>query len=473
MPADGRRHNLVILSVGPLRFDFLSCYGHPFTNTRNIDELARDGVQLGTCYCAAPQSGPSLISFLTSTYVGEHGHRHRDSTVRFEVPNLIHSLRDDGYHLGFFGNGAGLDSSRSGGIWDERSPVPSKQRGDPPEYQHPFSSFELESGGERDEIGTRTNELVEFLRTAGTGVRPFLGWVSYGVSGHVCACPAPYSTLFSPSQVAMPRTYHVGPDAGRPRRCHNWQVHSEMSLATEEDVRRAIAMYCGRVRYIDDQVGRIVSALRESGLLEKTMVVLLAEHGDLLGDYGLFRELPVFYECLTRIPVILRHPTGLWKPGRSDGLVEAVDLAPTLLEALSIPVPPSMVGRSLHMDLLRGEGLGREEIFVEAGGGAPTPIEPLQVRQKEPLEPNTFGPGAMVRWGNWKLSMYADDVNELYNLADDPLEMTNLYSDPACTEIRMAMMDRLVRRMLSVKTRNVGLAWPRKERDPRFEPLEG
>ena len=197
------------------------------------------------------------------------------------------------------------------------------------------------------------------------------------------------------------------------------------------------------------------------------------EHGDLLGDYGLFRELPVFYECLTRIPVILRHPTGLWKPGRSDGLVEAVDLAPTLLEALSIPVPPSMVGRSLHMDLLRGEGLGREEIFVEAGGGAPTPIEPLQVRQKEPLEPNTFGPGAMVRWGNWKLSMYADDVNELYNLADDPLEMTNLYSDPACTEIRMAMMDRLVRRMLSVKTRNVGLAWPRKERDPRFEPLEG
>jgi arylsulfatase A-like enzyme len=89
--------------------------------------------------------------------------------------------------------------------------------------------------------------------------------------------------------------------------------------------------------------------------------------------------------------------------------------------------------------------------------------------QRAPELPSNLGPAAMIRWSHWKLSMYTDDMNELYNLAEDPLEMFNRYNDPACQEIRQILTERRTRRLPGVKDRLI--TWNGKGRDPRFNPL--
>ena len=87
-----RPYNLLLITPHQLRSDFLSCYGHPKINSWYIDRLAREGVRFENCYCASPSSGPSQISFVTSTYVGEHNYRHPEATISPHVPNLVVEL---------------------------------------------------------------------------------------------------------------------------------------------------------------------------------------------------------------------------------------------------------------------------------------------------------------------------------------------------------------------------------------------
>jgi arylsulfatase A-like enzyme len=227
----------------------------------------------------------------------------------------------------------------------------------------------------------------------------------------------------------------------------------------------------GQVRYVDDSVGRILDALTQSGHDRDTLVVFMSDHGELLGSHGAFHKIGVFYECLTRIPVILRHPDGLYQ-GVFEGLVEEVDLAPTILEACGIERPPTFVGESLHQRLVEGKQDGRETVLVEAGMQSPTWPGPFGEKQKAPFMPNQFGPGAMISDGRYKLSVYYDDTPELYDLEEDPHELHNRYNDPRLSDQQSRMMRELCRRLLGAGVRDVGLRWPGPAGDPREMPLE-
>jgi arylsulfatase A-like enzyme len=124
-------------------------------------------------------------------------------------------------------------------------------------------------------------------------------------------------------------------------------------------------------------ITRLIDHLEQTGRLEDTLVVFLSDHGEFLGDFGVVHKLPLFYECLTRTPAIMRYPQGTLDPFVFDGLVEQVDLAPTILEALGISVPQSMVGRGLYQQILRADGTGRETVLVEAGLQLPTSSGPI------------------------------------------------------------------------------------------------
>jgi arylsulfatase A-like enzyme len=154
------------------------------------------------------------------------------------------------------------------------------------------------------------------------------------------------------------------------------------------------------------------------------------------------------------------------------GLVEAVDLAPTLLEALGIPAPQSMAGRSWQGDILAGRGAGRESVLVEAGLQIPTAPGPVPgAGQRAPFAPNNYGPGAMVTDGRYKLSMYADDRPELYDLARDPHEMENLYGAPAYAAVQARLTELLVQRVLGAGLRPAG-PWTGPGIDVRENPPE-
>ena len=229
------------------------------------------------------------------------------------------------------------------------------------------------------------------------------------------------------------------------------------------------------IENIDFNIGRIRMALKEMGIDRETYLMFFSDHGELLGDYGMFHKLPAFYDCLTKIPVILRHPEGKWKGRRFAGLVEQVDLAPTLLEMLGIPIPKTMVGKSWAQALDVGDDTGRETALCEAGAGAPTWKNPdPELALSAPHAPTSFGPGAMLRWKNWKLSVYADDTCELFDLEKDPSELRNLHGNSDFAEVQNHMTALLLKRVLGVKMRDTGLDWDMSEYpvDVRFEPLE-
>jgi len=464
--------NVLILCPDQLRADYLSCYGHPSIGTANIDRLASEGVRLNRAYCSAPLCGPSRISLVTSTRMSEHGHRTYGSTIDYAVPNMVRSLKDAGYRTGMFGKNHMFNNDQLAEIWNELHHICAGNYDDHPKYKRSFDAFPMEPDYHLNLTGMLADETIDFIRRSG---EPFLAWVNWQDPHPAYTCPEPYFSMFDPAEVELPPMYREGGGRGKPRRLRNWQANCQASEATDDDIRRARAAYMGQVRYVDDSVGRILDALAETGRDRDTLVVFLSDHGELLGDQGAWHKIGVFYECLTRIPVIVRHPEGIYK-GVFEGLVEEVDLAPTILEACGIPRPLSFVGESLH-ERLATAGLafedGRETALVETGTLAPTWPGPFGEPQKAPFPPNNFGPGAMITDGRFKLSIYYDDACELYDLETDPNELRNRFDDPALKDVRERLTLDLCRRIMGSGVRDIGaIPWPESYDDPREIPLE-
>ena len=470
-------YNLVIITPDQLRADYLGCYGHPTIGTRHIDRLSQEGARFENCYCQSPLCAPSRISFATSSYVGEHGCRNYWSTISPDVPNLVTSLKAANYRSGMFGKNHLFTYDRLDEIWDELHEVCLGNYDNHPGYERSYSSFELESDHPYNKTGDLTDETIDFIERSASehADRPFFAWVNYQDPHPAFTCPQPYKDLFDPNDIELPPSFSNYDADSQPVRNAIWRKHSEMDSCSEDDLRSAIATYMGQTRYVDDSVGRILDTLQSLNLERSTVVLFFSDHGELLGDFGMTHKLPVFYDSLARIPAIIRHPEGKWKGSTFEGLTEEVDLAPTLLDILGLPIPPTMVGNSWAQALDENNHVGKKSILCEAGGGAPTVKEAIPgLTLKAPHLPTSLGPGAMIRQGSWKLSIYHDDRCELYNLEDDPSESRNLYGDPSCSETQAELTTELSKRLLGVKVRDLGVHWPKDKHpvDVRFEPLE-
>jgi arylsulfatase A-like enzyme len=465
-------YNLLIVTPDQLRADYLGCYGHRSIGTANIDHLRSEGVLFNNCYCQSPLCAPSRVSFATSTYVGEHGCRNYWSTIEPHVPNLVVSLRSEGYRTAMFGKNHLFTYDKLGDVWDTCHEVCLGNYDGHPGFEKAFSSFELGKDHEYNITGILTDEAIDFMRNADG---PFLTWVNYQDPHPAYTCPAPYKDMFNSDEIKLPANYRDYDKSRQPVRNEVWRKHSQMDECSDDDIRKAIATYMGQIRYVDDCVGKLMRFLEEKDLAENTVVLFFSDHGELLGDFGMTHKLPVFYESLVRIPVILRHPEGKWAGTTFNGLTEEVDLVPTLFEILGVPVPPTMVGHSWVSALDQGDDSGRESTLCEAGGGAPTTTEPIEgYKLKAPHLPTSLGPGAMIRKGPWKLCLYVDDRCELYQLRDDPAELNNLYGQKEFQDIQTELTLDLTKRLLGVKVRDVGIDWPAEKYpvDVRFEALQ-
>jgi arylsulfatase A-like enzyme len=206
--------------------------------------------------------------------------------------------------------------------------------------------------------------------------------------------------------------------------------HDAVASAPPEayDALEVKANYYAMIRLIDDQLGRIVDVLRDTGQLENTIILFTSDHGELLGDHGLILKGCRFFEGLVHIPMIWMWPERFRRGLAAEALVEQVDIAPTLLEAAGLPVPGSMQGRSL--------------LPILEGRADPSRHKPHVVSE---FYDSIGGPrhadhthGSMVFDGRYKSVVYhGHRVGELYDLAADPGEFDSLWDVAAARELKL------------------------------------
>jgi arylsulfatase A-like enzyme len=197
------------------------------------------------------------------------------------------------------------------------------------------------------------------------------------------------------------------------------------------DAQRMMAAYYAQIELIDDQVGRMMDALEASGQRDNTIVIFTSDHGEMLGDHGLVLKGCRFYEGAVHVPLIISWPEAVTQTLHSTALVELADLVPTLLEAVGLPVPDGVQGRSLLPMLCGDADPSVHRKFVRC-------------EYHDALDRPFASHANMIYDGRYKLVVYhGHAVGELYDLEHDPDEFENLWDRPAAASLRADLTKRL------------------------------
>jgi choline-sulfatase len=207
----------------------------------------------------------------------------------------------------------------------------------------------------------------------------------------------------------------------------------DQAALTAEQIRRARHGYYAAISYLDERIGQVLGALRESGLQDRTTVLFCADHGEMLGERGLWYKMS-FLEQSARVPLILRSPGAAGTGARVSHPVSLVDFAPTVLELAG-----------LGIDAIAGEGDG-VSLAGAVGGGGPPAIAGRPVVSEYHAE-GVQAPSAMVRCGRHKLIASLEDPDLLYDLKTDPRELHDLSSDPGSDAVVARLRAELHRRL--------------------------
>lgn len=398
---------------------FLGCYGVPTVRTPHLDALAAGGVRFRRAFSTAPQCSSARAALFTGRYPHANG-----------VLGLTHGefgwdLHPGERHLGQVLREAGYVTGLIGVHHESRG-------GDPTRVRERCGLDELVPPGRGDEVSAHA--LASLGRHAEAG-RPFFLHLGYHEPHRA---PAPDE----PDYMGFLGGY-VAPD-------EELGVTLPPYLRDEPGARRELAEIQGAVRYVDAAVGRVLAGLRELGLEENTLVVVTTDHG-----LAVPRAKCSLYDPGIETALIARLPIRGWTGGRAlDPLVSNVDLFPTVLELAALPVPAAVHGRSLR-PLLDGEAFTpHDAVFAEMTyHDYYDPLRGVRTDGHKLIVNFAAAPSFMDPSQSWRPRsrpvVPADPPTafhplvELYDLAVDPLERTNLAADPAQDGVRRDLLGRL------------------------------
>lgn len=230
-----------------------------------------------------------------------------------------------------------------------------------------------------------------------------------------------FARMFDPAKMSLPATWGKVNPATVPREIQERMKTSTATpeLANPDQARQRIAMYHANVAQLDDSIGSVIAELKALGLDQDTAIIYSSDHGEMLGDHGLWQKF-VFYEPSVGVPLMV-HVPGMANAGaRCASPVSQVQLVATILELCGVPVPAGLDGGSLLPHVHEPTVLRDQPVFAE-----------FALRTKNAK--------AMLRRGDWKYCHYANDTPELYNLRADPDEMNNLAASATHAARRQAM----------------------------------
>ncbi|MBL1379066.1 choline-sulfatase [Zobellella iuensis] len=439
-----KQPNILFLMADQMTASALPIYGHPLVKTPHLSRLAAEGVVFDSAYCNSPLCAPSRFTLMSGQLPSRIGGYDNAADFAADTPTFAHYLRDAGYTTALSGKMHfcgpdqlhGFEERLTTDIYpaDYGWVVDWEDFETRPSYYHNMSSVTQAGPCVRsnqldfdDEVTFRARRfLYDYVRNGER--RPFCLTVSLTHPHDPYTIPQQYWDRYSHDDIDMPRVPYSRAlsDPHSERLRHVYQLNEE--TLGDEQIRNARHAYYGAISYVDDRIGEVLATLKECGLEEDTIIVFSGDHGDMLGERGLWYKMS-WFEDSARVPMLV-HAPGRFAPRRVAESVSTMDLLPTFVELARDGVAPEYAapidGRSL-LPHLTGNG-GHDEVIGEyLGEGAIAPL-------------------LMIRRGRYKFVHTAPDPDQLFDLAADPLELNNLAADPAhqglCQEFRNEMASR-------------------------------
>ena len=353
------RPNVVLLLSDDHNYRALGCSGNEVIRTPNLDRLAAEGVFFDRCFTPNPICTPSRACLYTGQDSWSNGVTFNGKAIKPDSPLLPRLLADAGYETCFIGkwHNDGKPWTRgyttggrcwAGGKFDHFELALTPFGGGPESHRT----------AEKYSSTVFTDDAVKYLR--GKPNRPFCMVLAYTVGHDVFKAPPGYEGKYSPDAVPAPPNFMPQP----PFKQFNPKIRDETVLPyprTKKDVRGATAEYYAMFEHLDAQIGRILTALEESGLDENTLIIFASVKGMSMGSHGIIGKQTMYEEGI-RTSLIVRHPSLKAAEPTCSELASTMDILPTICEFAGVEIPDSVEGRSL-LGPYAGNGVPRDRLF--------------------------------------------------------------------------------------------------------------
>ena len=449
--SDARR--VVLIMTDTQGANVIGCYGRPEMQTRHIDRLAAEGMRFDQAYTASPVCGPARSALFTGTYPHTNGSWGNDMPIGLNIKTIGERLQDNRVHTAYVGKWHldGTDYFGSGRCPDGWDPA----------YWFDMRCY-LEGMSEEDrklsrELDTpekahqhRITEEFTFGHQVSDRAADFLAKhhqddfflvVSYDEPHHPFTCPPPYCDMFTEFDYPLGDSA-LDPLTSKPPHIQEWAEAAQLPKG-KTSLRRP--MYFGCNAFVDYEIGRVIDAV--DAYAPEALVIFTSDHGTPLLSHGLPTKGPAMYGETTRMPFVVRWPGHTPSGSVNPHPVSHIDVTPTILGAFGLDSPPFLEGRSMLHALKDPSARPNDVIFIEFN--------------RYEVDHDSWGGFQPIRCaydGRCKLVINLLSTDELYDLQQDPQEMTNLIDSHDHAEIR----DRLHAAILD---------WMGRTRDPFRGPV--
>lgn len=435
--------NILLILPDQMRASAMGCDGNAEIKTPHIDRLAAEGIRFKRTYANVPVCCPARAILMTGTYPNVNGMIANDLRLREEQITIAERLRDAGYSTGFIGKWHLDGGQREPGFVP---PGPRRQGFDywaayECHHKH-FQPDYFRDTPERIVIDKFEPEAscdfaVSFLKAQPKN-KPFFLTVQMGPPHDPYGAPDEYMKLYDAEKLTPDASWQEGSE-GRPTPKTGLRRGPLANRFVPVGGKEEIAAYYAAITALDDQVGRLLATLKETGADENTIILFTSDHGDMLGNHGMRRKRKPHDEA-ARVPGIMRWPTRVPKGQVVDTLFSHIDMAPTLLALAGQPVPANMQGADLSRVVLGETTKGPEAVLLQIF----VPFNPDGIAK----------PWRGIITADHTFARYEKEPWVLFDDKKDPHQMKNLAADPSAAALR----ERLDNQLAALMKKN-GDAW--------------
>lgn len=443
-----KKPNFLFIMADQMAAPVLPVYGHKLVKTPNLEVLARDGVTFENAYCNNPICASSRFSMMSGRLSSRIGAYDNAAEFPSTIPTFAHYLRAVGYRTCLSGKMHFVGPDQLHGF-EERltTDIYPSDFGWTPDWrgqgrQLPPSGMSMRSVVEagmcqrslqidydEEVVYEAERKIYDYARELTD--EPFFLTASFTHPHNPFTITPAYWDLYRHDEIDMPINPGVPIEQRDPfSQRYSYLIRMDEHVVTDEHIRNARHAYYGMVSYVDDKVGRLLRALEATGLHDNTIVIFTADHGEMMGERGLWYKFNPF-EWSTRIPLIVRAPDGA-KGRREAKPVSLVDLLPTFLDLASNGKQPDLVdpidGHSLAGMLCGEDKSWPDEVMVEF------------------TAEGTVAPCLVLRRGRYKYIYCEPDPGMLFDLDADPNELENLCGRGEYADIEREMESEILRR---------------------------